>query len=111
MKSFCRGHYLNENVKIVDNCFCIDYHYNFISRVPAKKGYKPKRIMRAINTMKICNKRFKVVYDSIVDHVDLNILKACDPNKKYIIWVMNKGSYPTHSVIIEVEEARRMGLL
>lgn len=44
MKSFCRGHYLNENVKVVNKCFCVDYHYNFISRVPAKKGYKPKRI-------------------------------------------------------------------
>lgn len=102
---------MNENVKVVNKCFCVDYNHNFISRVHAKKGYKPKRIMRAINTMKICNKRFKVVSDSVVDHVDLNILKACDPNKKYIIWIRNKGSYPTYSNIVEVEEARRMGLL
>lgn len=102
---------MNEYVKVINRCFCVDYHHNFISRVPAKKGYKPKRIARAINTMKICNKRFKIVSDSIVDCVDLNIIKQCDPDKKYIIWVRNKGAYPTNATIIEVEEARRMGLI
>ena len=89
-KSFCRGKYLKKNVVIMNQCVCCDYYHCEIGRVMAYKAYKPKIILRALNALRISNKRFNIK-NSITEYINDDFLKCLNPNKKYIIYVSKAG--------------------
>ena len=107
-KSFCRGKYLKKNVAIMDQCVCCDYYHCEIGRVMAYKAYKPKMILRALNALRISNKRFNIK-NSITEYINDYFLKCLNPNKKYIIYV-NKagiGSFEVYSY----EDAKKRNMI
>ena len=107
-KSFCRGKYLKKNVSIMNQCVCCDYYHCEIGRVMAYKAYKPKMILRALNALRISNKRFNIK-NSITEYINDYFLKCLNPNKKYIIYV-NKaglGSFEVYSY----EDAKKRNMI
>ena len=107
-KSFCRGKYLKKNVSIMNQCVCCDYYHCEIGRVMAYKAYKPKMILRALNALRISNKRFNIK-NSITEYINDYFLKCLNPNNKYIIYV-NKagiGSFEVYSY----EDAKKRNMI
>lgn len=106
-KSFCRGKYLKKNVVIMNQCVCCDYHCE-IGRVMAYKAYKPKMILRALNALRISNKRFNIK-NSITEYINDDFLKCLNPNKKYIIYVSKAGlgSFEVYSY----EDAKKRNMI
>lgn len=107
-KSFCRGKYLKKNVSIMNQCVCCDYYHCEIGRVMAYKAYKPKMILRALNALRISNKRFNIK-NSITEYINDDFLKCLNTNKKYIIYV-NKagiGSFEVYSY----EDAKKRNMI
>lgn len=104
-KSFCHGRHLKASLKVVNQCFCTDYYHSSIPRIKACKAYKPKKIIRAVNAMKISNKRCGIT-NSIVDYCSMEFLKCLNPKYKYIIYV-RKGAYPEIFDIFTVEDAKK----
>lgn len=107
-KSFCRGKYLKKNVVIINQCVCCDYYHCEIGRVMAYKAYKPKMILRALNTLRISNKRFNIK-NSITEYINDDVLRRLDPNKKYIIYVSKAGlgSFEVYSY----EDAKKRNMI
>lgn len=107
-KSFCRGKYLKKNVVIMNQCVCCDYYHCEIGRVMAYKAYKPKMILRALNALRISNKRFNIK-NSITEYINDEFLRCLDPNKKYIIYVSKAGigSFDVYTY----EDAKKMNMI
>lgn len=107
-KSFCRGKYLKKNVAIMNQCVCCDYYHCEIGRVIAYKAYKPKMILRALNALRISNKRFNIK-NSITEYINDDFLKCLNPNKKYIIYVSKAGigSFDVYTY----EDAKKMNMV
>ena len=106
-KSFCRGKYLKKNVVIMNQCVCCDYYHCEIGRVMAYKAYKPKMILRALNALRISNKRFNIK-NSITEYINDYFLKCLNPNKKYIIYVSKAGLGSFEVYIYEDAKKRNM---
>lgn len=107
-KSFCRGKYLKKNVAIMNQCVCCDYYHCEIGRVMVYKAYKPKMILRALNALRISNKRFNIK-NSITEYINDDFLKCLNPNKKYIIYVSKAGigSFDVYTY----EDAKKMNMV
>ena len=74
----------------------------------AYKAYKPKMILRALNTLRISNKRFNI-RNSITEYINDDFLRRLDPNKKYIIYVSKArlGSFEVYTY----EDAKKMNMV
>lgn len=107
-KSFCRGKYLKKNVVIINQCVCCDYYHCEIGRVMAYKAYKPKMILRALNALRISNKRFNIK-NSITEYINDDFLKCLNHNKKYIIYVSKAGigSFDVYTY----DDAKKMNMI
>lgn len=108
-KSFCRGKYLKRNIIILNQCVCCDYYYSEIGRVMASKGHKSKQILRAVNAVRISNKRFGIK-NSFANYIKDDFIRVLDPNKKYILYV-NKAGGKTEFDVFDVEDAKKKGML
>ncbi len=108
-KSFCRGKHLKKNIVILNQCVCCDYYHSGIGRVMAYKAYKPKMILRALNAIRISNKRFGIK-NSIDEYIDDEFLRLLNPNKKYIIYV-SKAGIPGKFDVYTYEDAKKKNMI
>lgn len=108
-KSFCRGNYLKRNMVIVNQCVCCDYYHSEIGRVKASKGHKPKEILRAVNAVRISNKRFGIK-NSFANYINDDFIRVLNPNKKYILYV-NKAGGKIQFDVFDVEDAKKRNML
>lgn len=92
----------------MNQCVCCDYYHCEIGRVMAYKAYKPKMILRALNALRISNKRFNIK-NSITEYINDDFLKCLNPNKKYIIYVSKAGlgSFEVYSY----EDAKKRNMI